>query len=240
MNRRLGAITTPWTDILAAQVNPELRARCLKELAEKYYEPIRGFIYSRSRVASQQDLDDMTQEFFTHFLEKNLFDGLDRERGKLRSFLMKVADNFVKDQKRLGGRQNPNSPLTRHSRLQYEESVANDSAPSPEDVFNRDWARALLADILDVFKAACFDKNKPHYYSVAEQQLLYPEKFDNPTYEETAASLGMDEKKVASIRNRAQKILREVTWGIVRGTVVSDGEADREMADLEKYLRQQL
>lgn len=236
MNERLGSIRTPWTDIiLAQQGDPVVRAKCLEELARKYYEPLRAYIGAKSRVTQPGDLDDLTQTFFQRFLEKSLLDILDRDKGSLRGFLMRTVDRFVLDELRRGNRHNPGSPLTRHKNLQYPETEADNDTVSPEDSFNRLWADELMRDILAAFKAECFEHGKQHYFNVAEQQILYPEKFNNPSYEETAASLNIDEKKVSNSLHRAKNILKDITWRIVRATTMSDEAAEKELADLRKY-----
>ena len=236
MTNRLGSIITPWTDIiLAQQGDPVLRAKCLEELAEKYYDAVRAYIGAKSRVKQPCDLDDMTQDFFQRFLERELLNVLDREKGTLRGFLMKTLDWFVLDEKRGAARHNAANPLTRSKSLQYAESVVDDNAPSPEDQFNRLWADELMHDIIVAFKMECQDHGKPHYYAVAERHILYPKEFGNPQYSETAAKLGISEKDVANYLHRAKKNLQNLTWRKVRETVETDEEVDAEIILLRKY-----
>lgn len=236
MSDRLGSIRTPWTDIILAQHgDPVLRAKCLEELAGKYYEPIRAYIGAKSRVTQPADLDDLTQTFFQRFLERSLLDILDRDKGSLRGFLMRTVDRFVLDEKRRGVRHNAASPLARSKSLQYAESEVDDKSPSPADSFNRLWAEDLMRDVFAAFKAECLDHGKRHYYQVAEQQLLDPDKFGNPTYIDTAASLGITEKDVSNYLHRSKNILRDLTRRMVRATVETDNEVDAEMNKLREY-----
>ena len=240
MTDRLASIRTPWTDIvLAQQGDPAVRAKCLEELAKKYYEPIRAYIGVWSQARQASDVDDMTQDFFHRFLEKNMLDMLDRSQGTLRGFLLVTVRRFVLDEMRRGSRSNPNSPLTRHNSLQYSETVVDDTAPSPEDALNYQWAEDLMADIFAAFKAECQDHGKKHYYLVAEQQLLRPENFSFPTYADTAASLGISEKDVSNYLHRSRNILKDLTRRMVRHTVDSDDRVEKEMADLQRYYRPQ-
>ncbi len=234
--QRLGSIITPWTDIiLAQQGDPVLRAKCLEELAEKYYDAVRAYIGAKSRVKQPCDLDDMTQDFFQRFLERELLNVLDREKGTLRGFLMKTLDWFVLDEKRGAARHNAANPLTRSKSLPYAESVIDDKTPSPEDQFNRLWADELMNDIFAAFEMECQDHGKPHYYAVAKQQILCPKEFGNPQYADTAASLGISEKDVANYLHRAKSVLREQTWRRVRATVETDEQVEAEMHQLRKY-----
>lgn len=238
MTRRLGTLTTPWTDILLAQQgDPVLRAKCLEELAGKYYEPIRVYIAAKSRVTEPADLDDLAQAFFHRFLEKSLLDILDRDKGSLRGFLMRTVDRFILDEKRRGARHNSSSPMTRGKNLHSTESEVDNKTPSPEDGFNRLWAEELMRDVFAAFKAECMDHGKRHYYQVAEQQLLHPDRYDNPTYADTAASLGISEKDVSNYLHRSRNILKELTRRMIRNTVQSDDMVEREMGELRKYYR---
>lgn len=236
MTDRLSSILTPWTDILLAQRgDPAVRTRYREELAEKYYAAVRVYIGKKSRVTQPADLDDLTQKFFHRFLEKKLLDVLDRDKGHLRGFLMKTLDRFVLDEKRGAARHNPANPLTKGRSLQYPESVIDDSAPSPEDLFNRMFAEGVMRDVFAAFKAECLDHGKQHYYAVAEQQLLSPEKFGNPQYADTAAALSISEKDVSNYLYRAKGVLRNLTRRMVRATVETDEQVEDEMLQLRKY-----
>lgn len=237
MTDRIASIRTPWTAILAAQHgSPEVRARCLNDIAEKYYSPIRSYIGALPGVNHPEIRDDLAQGFFLKFLEKELLDKLDREVGSFRQFLKTAVRNYVKDEAKRASRENPNSPLTRYQGLPAGEiTVPDKNTPTPEEEFNRQWARDLMSDAAKAFKADCFDHNKQHYYAVFERHTLAPEYFDNPDYAATAGVLGISEKDVANYLHRARRRFYALLREIVRAMVRNDEDVEKELADLRSY-----
>lgn len=230
MTDRLATIRTPWTDIIAAQQGDATsRQRCLSMLADRYYEPVRVFFRHMYNKLQPADIDDMTQEFFTRFLEKNFLDLLDRERGRFRGFLMTAARNFARDE---------SDKRQRRKELNhdYAESLGDNrqprtSAPA-EDDFNRAWARGLARDAVEVFRLEFQDKGKSHYYEVFKQQVMD----QIGSYAETAASLGLTEKAVTNYLHRSKIRIREILEALVRESLTDPDDAADEMATLRKYL----
>ena len=56
---------------------------------------IRSIAYVRRCGQSPHDAQDLTQEFFCRLLEKRWLDSADREKGKLRTFLIVALKNFM-------------------------------------------------------------------------------------------------------------------------------------------------
>lgn len=233
----ISTIRTPWTDILAAQKgDPEVRVRCLTEIAEKYYGPIRAYIGALPGVNHPEIMDDLAQGFFQKFLEKEILDRLDRDMGQFRQFLKTAVRNYVKDETARAGRDNPNSPLTRHHPLPAGEIIPpGRQPPTPEDEFNRRWARDLVNDAVAVFKADCFDHNKQHYFAVFERHVLSPNVAGKTDYAATARALGISEKDVANHLHRARNRFKGVLREMIRATVKSDDEVEKELEDLRRY-----
>lgn len=235
MSERITAPTTPWSDILNGQIHPELRAKCLEIITGKYYGPVKNFIGVSFRINQPGDLDDLTQGFFTRFLEKDFLDRLDRERGTFRGFLRTAAYTYVLDEIDRSKRQNPGSPLTRFGSLPYTETKADENMPTPEEQFNQAWAKELIGDALTAFRADCLDHGKKHYYDVFEQQVILPDVLNRPTYAETAKKLNISEKDVSNYLDRARGRFAKMLRAMIRSTVEKDEDVEKELADLRKY-----
>jgi RNA polymerase sigma-70 factor (ECF subfamily) len=87
--------TTHWTLILqAGQGEPsESRDKALSQFCESYWPPLYAFL--RHRRYSSADAQDLVQAFFVHLVEKNILERADREKGRLRSFLLSSLQNFL-------------------------------------------------------------------------------------------------------------------------------------------------
>lgn len=237
MTERLDSIRTPWTDIINAQQNPALRAACLSRLAEKYREPVYMFIQRVLKVRQPDMADDLTQAFFLSFIENDRLDMLDRERGRLRGFLMTSVKRFVLDEMKKGERKNAASPFCKFERLPAGDDVLPDrSSPTPEEEFNRRWARDLFDDAVVAFRRYCGDKGKQHYFQVFERHVL-SEEAGAPSYEETARELGISTKDVSNYLGRAKKKFQTILRELVRMTVANDDDVDGELRDLLRYFQ---
>jgi RNA polymerase sigma-70 factor (ECF subfamily) len=86
--------TTHWSVVLAAgqESSPEA-AQALAELCRSYWYPL--YAYVRRKGYAVADAQDLTQEFFARFLEKNYAGAVDRQKGKFRSFLLASLEHFL-------------------------------------------------------------------------------------------------------------------------------------------------
>lgn len=94
-------VTTAWTQIVAAQGKDDdatVRQRCMEYLAEKYWSPV--FVYVRRWRRSEDEAEDLTQEYFLVFQQKRFLDQVKRERGRFRGFLFTSLKNFLLNRKR--------------------------------------------------------------------------------------------------------------------------------------------
>src|SRR5437868_366530 len=86
--------TTHWTVILSAN-SPETSESSagLEHLCRAYWPPL--YAYVRRRGYSPHDAQDLTQSFFARLLEKDYLRGVDRNKGKFRSFLLAAMEHFL-------------------------------------------------------------------------------------------------------------------------------------------------
>ncbi|HSY18109.1 MAG TPA: sigma factor, partial [Candidatus Acidoferrales bacterium] len=138
---------TRWSLVLAATRKdaPE-SAAALEAICRDYWYPL--YAYVRRCGQSPHDAQDLTQEFFCRLLEKRLLDFADREKGKLRSFLIVALKHFMNNewrkayaQRRGGGKaQVPFDTEFAESRF-----AADPASRLPADeTFDRQWAMTLL------------------------------------------------------------------------------------------------
>jgi RNA polymerase sigma factor (sigma-70 family) len=214
----------------------EQRAR--EELCATYWYPL--YAYVRRSGYGAENARDLTQGFFAHLLEKNAFALADRERGKLRTFLLTALQRFLRDEwrkenqlKRGGG-----APLLSIDEAFAEERYAREPADpmTPEAIYERRWALLVLERTLlglrDEYaaagKTALFDELKIH---------LSPDGSE-PSSEESGAKLGMSAGavRVAATRLRAryrERLLREVAASMDAKT---EAEVDEEIDALFRAL----
>ena len=91
--------TTKWSVVLAArQPEQETAAReALASLCSTYWYPLYAFI--RHQGIAPEEAEDLTQEFFYRFLQKNSLVHVSPEAGKFRSFLLTCLKNFLANER---------------------------------------------------------------------------------------------------------------------------------------------
>src|SRR5262245_22412922 len=143
--------STRWSLVVAAGrgETPEARA-ALAVLCQAYWYPL--YAYARRRLASADDAQDLTQEFFARLLEKDYLQAADPRRGKFRSFLLSAFQHFLSKEharataQKRGGRRQPMSLEIQNGEHRYRHEPAD--LTTPESLYERRWALTLLEQAL--------------------------------------------------------------------------------------------
>ena len=125
----------------------------LSALCLAYWYPI--YAYVRRLGYAAEEAEDLTQGFFTRVLEKHYLRDFQRARGRFRSFLLTSLRHFianerdwVRAQKRGGARQQlPLDDVLQGAERRYGIEPRDDL--TPERIFERQWALAILARVQD-------------------------------------------------------------------------------------------
>lgn len=143
--------TTHWSLVAdAADSRAPGAEAALAELCRSYWSPL--YVFVRSQGDDPDEARDVVQAFFEYFLENRVYVGADRSRGRFRTFLMATMRNFrtnlwrhAQRQKRGGG-----TELVPLDLAMTEEACQADLAQQtpPEVLFDRRWAKAVLARVL--------------------------------------------------------------------------------------------
>src|ERR1051325_2044678 len=87
-------LTTHWSVVLSAkqESSPEADA-ALERLCRAYWWPLYAFV--RRRGHEHHDAEDLTQEFLARLLAGDFLRGVDRSKGKFRTFLLAAMEHFL-------------------------------------------------------------------------------------------------------------------------------------------------
>lgn len=225
--------TTHWSVVLGAgQDNPALAAGALERLCRTYWFPIYAFI--RRRGSSQHDAEDSTQAFFAHLLEKESFKKLDRQKGKFRSFMLAALTNFLNNEwdkrqtwKRGGKIQIISLDETRAEELYNREPV---DSLTPEKLFERRWAVALVERVFAGLKQEYAAANKSKLFATLEHGLT--REIAQDVCAEWAAALAMSEGAVKVALHRLRRRYGELLREEIAHTVTTPEELDEEIRHL--------
>jgi len=143
----MGFHTTHWTVVLTARAGEgEAGREALASLCATYWYPLYAFI--RRQGASPHEAEDLTQEFFLRFLERNSLGSVQPAAGKFRSFLLVCLKNFLANEReracaqRRGGGRRPVPLDGGDAETRYSLEPADHRTPDAE--FERRWAFATV------------------------------------------------------------------------------------------------
>ena len=220
---------TQWTELASATLSGEESGRAAMDaLCRSYWEPVRQFVHQRGW--HPHEAADLTQSFFLYIMEKGVLRQAEREKGRFRSFLQGVLNNFLLAE-RQHRRTQKRGGLVEHTELE-EESISTESAAGLE--FDREWARTVVQAALQRVEAECKAKRSEGFYEVLAvfiggQGELIPQ-------EDAAAklnlSIGRFRTEVFTWRQRFRECMRAE----VRRTVSAPHEVDDEVLYLWQLL----
>jgi RNA polymerase sigma-70 factor (ECF subfamily) len=224
--------TTHWSLVLAARDRAEPGADdALASLCALYWYPLYAYVRRRGHGADQAH--DLTQEFFARLLEKDFLAGVDRGKGKFRSFLLAACNHFlanerdrVRAKKRGGGR-----PVLSLDAGDAEERYRAEPADAltAEKLFERRWALALLQQVMSRLRDEFEAKGKGRLFDRL-RGFLVGEKGGG--HRRAAEELGLSEGAVKVAVHRLRQRYRELLHEEIGRTVGSPDQAEEEIRDL--------
>ena len=134
----------------AAKLSEDSADSALARLCQLYWYPIYAFV--RRRGYTQEDAQDLTQEFFSRVLEKNYLEDANPSRGRFRSFLLAAVRHFLANEwnreraKKRGGGLHTIALDAQTAEGRYRAEPA--SQENPEKLYERQWALALLDQVM--------------------------------------------------------------------------------------------
>lgn len=223
---------TSWTAVLGAAdpASPETRDH-LERLCRLYWRPVYAHIRWRW-TKSNEDAKDLTQTFFTWFIEKGYMERVERGRGRFRNFLKVTLDHFLTDQERA------RKALARGGAVRtFSIDASEDPMPlvapgdSPPADFDEVWAATILQQSLEILQDRYARNRQESTYRAFEMYYLGQ---TQPTYDEIAERLGISEQEIEKLLKHARSSLRGIIRDCIQETVADPAELDDELLQLFK------
>lgn len=229
--------TTNWSQVLAARDEPSSAGRAaLEALCERYWYPL----YACVR-ASGHDADsarDLTQGFFTKFLEKGFLGRVSPDAGRFRSFLLASLRHFLsheRERERAEKRGGGTLPIS----LDAEEAEGRFVAEpvdrlTPEEVYERRWALTILEHALAQLRHELVTRGEEARFERLREHLVGEE--PRPSCRDVGAELGMSEDAVKAAIHRLRRRLGRLLREEIGRTVARTDEIDDEVRYLLRTL----
>lgn len=224
--------TTRWSIVSElSNGSPERARAALDTLCNQYREPLLRFLLL-AKIADQNDVDDLIQDFLSFFVEKESFSRADQKRGRLRTFLIGSLKNFASNVRarnsaaKRGGGESP-VPLS-------EVTTEPSYDPEIEKTFDRAWAVAVMEGAIEVLAKEYSKRGKESWYGEISKFL---ELSGEPVaYDEIAKRLEVRPNRVALEVFRLRRRFREIIREEVGRTVEEQGDIEEELRYLARVL----
>ena len=230
-----GFAPTRWTLILRARgETPEARS-ALSELCEAYYQPVLRFLCPEGR--EEDAARELTQEFFARVLAGSGFDEADPERGHFRSYLLGALKHFLADRrkherrlKRGGGVEAASLDASTSDDDSSPLQVADNSLPTPEAFFDREWALAVIGRAMNVLEKEFSTAGKADQFTTLKPWLMG--EAPSMSQADAARQLSQSEGAVKVMIHRLRKRFRDAVRAEISQTLRDASLVDEELRHL--------
>ncbi|MFA9479849.1 RNA polymerase sigma factor [Phycisphaerales bacterium AB-hyl4] len=226
--------TTHWSFVRrAGEAGPDNDA--LIEFLKRYLPAMHAYLVRAHRL-SIDAADDLLQEFVLEkVIRQELVAHADQRRGRFRTFLLTVLNNFLATQwrKQTTHRRSPGQQILS---LQDAMDRPRDNSEAA-DIFDLEWARQVLAETTKRFESQCQHENRTDLWRLFEARVLLPLTDDTPPppYEQLVEQLNLRSPAQASNILITAKRCFARQLRLVIGEYTQDGQ---EIQEEIRHLRQ--
>jgi RNA polymerase sigma factor (sigma-70 family) len=225
--------TTRWTLVLAAKSRDDpAGSDAFGRLCERYYQPL--YSYLRRRGWTPEDAQDLTQGFMARLIEKEVLRHADPARGKFRAFLLTSLEHYANNEHvraaaaKRGGSQSFLSIDLDAAEERYRSAPRDDL--TPERLYERRWALAILERALDALRTECRANGRDAFFDAVHERLIGES--HTAAYREIAEQFGTSESAVKVTVHRMRRRYRELVRAEVAETVEGEDAVDDELSYL--------
>ena len=221
--------TTRWSIVVSAQGDGSGVHVALAKLCHTYWFPLYAFV--RRQGMSSHDAQDLTQEFFARLLAKGWLGGVDRERGRFRSWLLASMKHFLANEwdKARTARRGGDAVLFSFDALDAESRLLLEPATdSAEKIYDRRWATMLLDQVLARLRTEMAGAGRLAHFEALKFCLTG----ERSAYAEVGARLAMSEGAVKVAVHRMRERYRALLRAEIAETVAGPEEIEDELRAL--------
>jgi RNA polymerase sigma factor (sigma-70 family) len=230
--------TTDWTIILQAAESrvPATSQRALSDFCEAYWPPLYTFV--RRRGYSPSDAQDLVQGFFAHLLKQNTLRRVDRDKGKLRTFLLGSLQHF------LANEYDRNQTLKRGGGIQHlsiedqlpatEAALAEETHLDDTASYDQAWLTTLVSRAWQQLERECVAEGKGQILQELGPYLRGGS--IRPDQQEIATRLKVPFGTLRTILRRLRQRYREILRQEIGRTVSDPSQVDDELHYLHRLL----
>ncbi len=228
---------TRWSAIVrAGSDDPAEREIAIRTLVDAYWKPIYKYLRLRWRVGNE-DAKDLTQDFFARLVETDLLSTYHPEKARPRTFLRLCLDRQVQKRERAAQRLKRGGGAVELS-LDFESAEGEMSrwepvsAETAEDVFEREWVRALFGSAVETLGTDCRARDRLVDFLLFERYDLGDDPESHPSYADLARELDLSVNAVTNRLFAVRRRFRQIVLDKLREITGSEQEFQREARSL--------
>jgi RNA polymerase sigma factor (sigma-70 family) len=206
----------------------ETRRLAFAALVEAYWKPVYKYLRLKWRLDADEAAD-LTQDFFTSALEKDVLARYDAERARFRTYLRLCVDGFASNARKAEGRLKRGGgvvtvPLDFESAegeiMRHEPAVSSDV----DEMFYQEWVRALFQHAVADLRTSCERSGRATMFAVFERYDLAEPSGERPTYAAIARDLNLTTTTVTNHLAAMRRQFRRCVLDRLRDLTTSDEE----------------
>jgi RNA polymerase sigma-70 factor (ECF subfamily) len=229
--------TTHWSVVLEAQGESPAAEEALETLCRTYWRPVYSFV--RRQGVGPEEAEDLTQGFFALLLERRDFDTVQKEKGRLRSYLLSSLKHFLTNERNraIAIKRGKGQRLISLDQLHQDEGATFEPADraTADQIYERRWAMTVLNQVLVRLEEEHRAAGKMQLFD--RLQKSFTDEPDRSSQVEIAQELGMTENAVNQAFHRFRQRYRELLREEVAHTVAVAVDIEDELRHLIAVLR---
>lgn len=217
---------TQWTQISNARGEDNVAAlEAMDSLARAYKQPL--YVLARQRGLFHEEAEDAVQEFLSRFLTTEEIRKIERRDTRFRTFLCKAFSNMLSNLQR---RENTVKRGGCVKNLSFEElnwfrDEPIDGGDTPEEAFDRRWARVLYDRAMDRLSIV-WDNSREGYFE-AVRDIAFGQKAGS--LGEIAGRFQMSATALCKAASRLKNLLGKLLRLEVERVVSEPGDVESEL-----------
>lgn len=195
---------TQWTMVtLASEGSEQEKRQALERLCSQYWQPV--YYYITSQGINATEAQDITQDFFVDFLERNSLAQVKQDKGRFRAFILVCVKHFLANYRKYLSAEKRGGKYIQWINFQAipDEEIFHEKL-TPEKAFDKNWTRRLIVNAYHQLKSEYVLADKEKLFELIEPRLWEDE--EALSYSEVSKQLNISEAslKVTVFRMKAK------------------------------------
>ncbi|MBI4880900.1 MAG: sigma-70 family RNA polymerase sigma factor [Planctomycetes bacterium] len=183
---------------------------------------------------SPEEAKDLTQEYFSVFLERSMIQRVREEWGRFRAYVKTTLKRFMLDRRRAAGRIKRTVERTIVA-LEDLPAVEQDRAASdapPDRRFERELMRSILSLALDDLRRSCEKNGRSVHFQVFQAYYVDQAEGGTLTYQDLSERFGLGQHEVKNRLAELRARFRRSVLGYLRDGLSSEQELVAEIREV--------